>query len=298
MGVSAHGQAGWILVSMEMGSDYMDFGSGQRSGCSPVSGQRRQEPPGSSTRLIKPQATALQTPPRSPTAAFTLIELLVVIAIIAILASLLLPVLSKAKNRAVMMTDLNNLKQQGVAMHLYASDSADALPWPNWQAGDVSGDGKPRSGWLYKIDRTATGPARYQAQTGLFWDILHDSRMYLCPMDHTNTPLFARRNQQTSSYVMNGAVIGYKRMIFPPVKLSSLAPEAVVFWETDETRPQYFNDGASFPKEGVSARHLRGAINGAFDGSVSYIKFDRWYDEVGENSKNQLWCYPDSPNGR
>jgi prepilin-type N-terminal cleavage/methylation domain-containing protein len=231
-------------------------------------------------------------------AGFTLIELLVVIAIIGILAGLLLPVLSKAKNRAIMMTDLNNLKQQGMAMHIYASDSGDALPWPNWLAGDVGADGSPRSGWLYKIDTATTGPARFKPQTGLFWNTLRDPRMYMCPMDNTNAPLFAQRGQKISSYVMNGAGVGFNRMIYPPVKLGSMSPEAVVFWETDETEPSYFNDGASFPKEGVSARHLQGAINGAFDGSVSYIKFNQWYEEVDQTNKNQLWCYPNSPNGR
>jgi prepilin-type N-terminal cleavage/methylation domain-containing protein len=59
--------------------------------------------------------------------AFTLVELLVVIAIIGILAGLLLPVLSKAKSSAGKATDLNNLKQIMVAIHLYASDNGDVL---------------------------------------------------------------------------------------------------------------------------------------------------------------------------
>src|SRR5258708_7490211 len=115
---------------------------------------------------------------------FTLIELLVVIAIIAILASLLLPALSKAKGMAQRTACLNNLKQLELAWTLYSGDNNESLPpnHENQNAGDQVDWRSDAPSWV--TGNALTDTTSSNIQRGVLFPSL-SAGTYRCPSDRS-----------------------------------------------------------------------------------------------------------------
>jgi prepilin-type N-terminal cleavage/methylation domain-containing protein/prepilin-type processing-associated H-X9-DG protein len=195
--------------------------------------------------------------------AFTLIELLVVIAIIAILASLLFPVVAKVKARSKSAVCLNNLKQFGVALQTYAYDNDDYFP-PEGSGTSLN----PQTGWYIALPR-AMGIPTYNDMP---WRTNAAEPL-------TRTPLLCPANTNRSNgfnlfhYCLNehidGAGAGDRR-----VRLSSISRQSQVVWLFDNggraARAQQNNVHTNL--------HSAGANISFVDGHVSHFRNVEYWD--------------------
>jgi prepilin-type N-terminal cleavage/methylation domain-containing protein/prepilin-type processing-associated H-X9-DG protein len=228
--------------------------------------------------------------------AFTLIELLVVIAIIAILAALLLPVLSHAKLKAQQTSCLNNLKQLQTGWMVYVDDHENTMPLNDNRNRSLSPNTSTTNSWVAG-DATVSADLGY-IKAGTIYSYVGSPYVYHCPSDNSlvTSSNVLRARSYSLDYYLNGSLDPNYIAYQPPdvvstivVKYSGISRPSLTFSFLDENANTIedsvyllYRDPDETWQNAPSDRHSQG-MNLAFT------------DGHGEHWK---WRYPKPMQGR